>query len=317
MTDIGEATAAADLAGDGGSSVLTAAAGRPGTEPMTPLHEARIGPGDAVQVIWGTATDRGRIRKINEDALLVAPPVFVVSDGMGGHAAGDVAAQTVVSEFNGAVHLDPRSLDAEWVVGCITRAGERIRSGAGGGATVVGLVATEYEGAAYWLAFNIGDSRVYRSYDGELAQVSVDHSYVQELVEAGQLDRNDMRRHPQRNVITRAVGLVGEGNPDCWLIPAREGERLLLCSDGITGELSDGAVGAILASHIDPQHAANALIAAAIAAGGRDNATAIVIDVLVVAGVVADRPTLRHGFDDTDKDADDDMEHTLPGRGRP
>jgi protein phosphatase len=259
------------------------------------LRSAQTGPDGAVQVIWGTATDRGRVRKVNEDALLAAPPVFVVSDGMGGHAAGDVAAAIIVEEFGIAIDSDDgTTIGSDWVLGCIRRAGRRIRGGSGGGATVVGAAVTELDGASYWLAFNIGDSRIYRSYDGELTQISVDHSYVQELVEAGELQRDEMRRHPQRNVITRAVGLVGDGDLDCWLIPAQEGERLLLCTDGVTGELSDVEVSGILRAHIDPQLAAGALVAAAVSAGGRDNATALVVDVLTVTGPRADLSTVRH-----------------------
>lgn len=274
------------------------------------LRSASTGPGGAVQVIWGSATDRGRVRKVNEDAMLASPPVFVVSDGMGGHAAGDVAAAIIVEEFGIAIGADAgATIGSDWVLGCIQRASRRIRNGSGGGATVVGAAVTELDGASYWLAFNIGDSRVYRSYEGELTQISVDHSYVQELVEAGELRRDEMRRHPQRNVITRAVGLVGDGDLDCWLIPAQEGERMLLCTDGVTGELSDLEVGGILAAHIDPQLAAEALVAAAVSAGGRDNATAMVVDVLTVSGPRADLSTVRHP-DPADQPAD--IELTRP-----
>ncbi len=271
------------------------------------LRSARTGPGNAVQVIWGSATDRGRVRKVNEDALLAAPPVFVVSDGMGGHAAGDVAAAIIVEEFGIAIDGDAgAAIGSDWVLGCVQRAGRRIRNGSGGGATVVGAAVTELDGASYWLAFNIGDSRVYRSFDGELTQISVDHSYVQELVEAGELQREEMRRHPQRNVITRAVGLVGDGDLDCWLIPAQEGERLLLCTDGVTGELTDSELSGILGAHIDPQLAAEALVSSAVSAGGRDNATAMVVDVLTVAGGRTDPATVRHsgGADGGDPDVE-------------
>ncbi len=266
---------------------------------------------DAVQVIWGSFTDRGRVRRVNEDALLAAPPAFVVSDGMGGHAAGDVAAAIVIEEFGATIDSGSR-VGSEWVLRCIHRAGGRIRAGAGGGATVVGAAIVEQDGESYWLAFNIGDSRIYRWSGGELTQISVDHSYVQELVEDGRLQREQMRRHPQRNVITRAVGLVGDGDPDCWLIPAREGERLLLCTDGVTGELADVEVADVLASHIDPQLAAEALVTAALAAGGRDNATAVVIDVLTVSGNASDEATVRHPEPGTG----DDLDRTWrPGKG--
>ena len=242
-----------------------------------------------MQLAWGTATHPGRVRRTNEDAHLAEPPVFLVSDGMGGRAAGDVASAIVVDEFRGRVGAD--AVDAEWVQECIARAGRRIRRLSGGGATVTGAAFVEHSGAAYWLAFNIGDSRIYRCADGAVSQISVDHSFVQELVEAGELDPADARHHPRRNVITRAVGVGAQAGPDCWLLPGIEGDRLVLCSDGVTAELTDERLRAILTEHLDPQRAADAVVAAAIDAGGRDNATAVVIDVLAVASPRADRST--------------------------
>jgi protein phosphatase len=244
-----------------------------------------------MQVAWGTATDRGRFRRINEDAHLAEPPVFLVSDGMGGHAAGEVAAAIVVDEFRS--RAGQGDVESAWVTECIVRAGRRIRDGVRGGATVVGAAVVNHSGDPYWLAFNIGDSRAYRCADGELTQISVDHSYVQELVDAGELTRGEVRHHPQRNVITRAVGLAGDGDPDCWLIPGREGDRLLFCSDGVTGELDDAGIKDILVGHVDPQIAADELIAAALRAGGRDNATAVVVDVLAVAAGADPATTAR------------------------
>lgn len=244
-----------------------------------------------MQIAWGTATDRGRVRRTNEDAHLAEPPVFLVSDGMGGRAAGDVASAIVVDEFRGRVGAP--AVESDWVSGCISRAGTRIRRLSGGGATVVGAALVEHSGAPYWLAFNIGDSRMYRCAEGLLKQVSVDHSLVQEMVDAGELDPAQARTHPRRNVITRAVGISRAVQPDCWLLPGLEGDRLLLCSDGVTAELTDDQLSAILAGHVDPQRAADALIDAALRAGGRDNVTVVVVDVLAVV-----RPP-DHGGSDT------------------
>ncbi len=271
-----------------------------------------------MQVAWGTATDRGRFRRTNEDAHLAEPPVFLVSDGMGGHAAGDVAAAIVVDEFRSRSGQD--EVESDWVAECIIRAGRRIRAGIGGGATVVGAAVVSLSGEPYWLAFNIGDSRAYRCAGGELSQISVDHSYVQELVDAGELARADVRRHPQRNVITRAVGLTGDGDPDCWLIPGREGDRLLFCSDGVTGELDDDGIATILAEHVDPQEAADALISASLRAGGRDNATAVVVDVLAVAAGTDRGTTSRHpggGDVELTRPRRDDGTLPMPARRRP
>ena len=179
---------------------------------------------------------------------------------------------------------------------------------------MTGAALVEHSGAAYWLAFNIGDSRIYRCADGALTQISVDHSYVQELVDAGELEPAAARHHPRRNVITRAVGVGVQGEPDCWLLPGIEGDRLLLCSDGVTGELTDELLQRILADHLGPQQAADAVVAAAIGAGGRDNATAVVIDVLAVASPRIDRGTTadRGGRRMPAPRTDSEIEQTRP-----
>jgi protein phosphatase len=267
-----------------------------------------------MQLAWGTATDRGRVRRSNEDAQLAEPPVFLVSDGMGGREAGDVASAIVVDEFRGRVGAE--TVQPDWVAGCISRAGTRIRRLSGGGATVVGAALVEHAGAPYWLAFNVGDSRLYRCADGVLQQISVDHSLVQELVDAGELAPELARTHPRRNVITRAVGVSAQVQPDCWLLPGLEGDRLLLCSDGVTGELTDEQLAALLAQHLDPQAAAGALVAAAVQAGGRDNATAVVIDVLAVTPArTGDRSTTA-GSSAAARPDDEEPEHeqTRPRR---
>ncbi|NNG35972.1 protein phosphatase 2C domain-containing protein [Nakamurella aerolata] len=259
----------------------------------------------AGQVNWGSATNRGRVRRVNEDAMLALPDVFVVSDGMGGHRAGDVAARTVIDEFAGAhTSADPR--DREWVTQRVRRAGRSIRQGSGGGATVVGLVAEP----GRWLAFNIGDSRAYACYQGTMQQITTDHSVVQELVDSGELDRAGMRTHPQRHVITRAIGLVGDSHPDFFQLPIREGERLLLCSDGLTNELTEAQIHSVLASQIDPQLAADALVLAAVRAGGRDNVTVVVVDVLAVPGAAASEDTRPREL--PVEPLEEDIESTLP-----
>ncbi|WP_246855164.1 protein phosphatase 2C domain-containing protein [Cellulomonas sp. Y8] len=160
-----------------------------------------------VRTTWGSATDRGRVRALNEDALLAHPPVFLVADGMGGHEAGDVASRLAVEEFGalaGRTAVDPSDLHA-----CFRSAARRIRGAferREGGTTVAGVALGEHDGAAHWLVFNVGDSRVYRWADGELAQLTVDHSVVQELVDSGALSRDAAEQHPERHVLTRALG---------------------------------------------------------------------------------------------------------------
>jgi PPM family protein phosphatase len=237
--------------------------------------------GGPVRTSWGSATDRGRVRPLNEDALLAYPPVFLVADGMGGHEAGDVASRLVVEEFS---QLSGRgAATVEDVHACFHRTAQRLAAVVGegrvAGTTVAGAVVAEQDGGAYWLVFNIGDSRVYRLAAGELEQISVDHSVVQDLLDAGDLSPAEAAVHPERHVITRAVGGGLAPEPDYWLIPVGPGDRLLICSDGLTSEVPDGRLRTILTEREDPQQAAHALVRAALEAGGKDNVSAVVVDV--------------------------------------
>ncbi|WP_416366395.1 PP2C family protein-serine/threonine phosphatase, partial [Nocardioides sp.] len=138
-----------------------------------------------------------------------------------------------------------------------------------------------------WLLANLGDSRVYRHHGTVVEQVSTDHSVVQELVDEGTLTRTEAETHPHRHVITRALGGLGSVEADYFVLPLVGAERLLLCSDGVSGMISDDEIASILTRTTDPRDAADLLVAAAVAAGGRDNATAVVVDVV---GLVPDRP---------------------------
>ncbi len=233
-----------------------------------------------MRTLWGTATDRGRLRNLNEDSLLAYPPVFLVADGMGGHAAGDVASKLVVDEFSALAGRESASADE--IHECFGRTGQRIRetlSGKTAGTTVSGVAITEHEGDKYWLVFNIGDSRVYRLAEGELEQISVDHSVVQELVDRGDISIEEARHHPERHVITRAVGTGIAPEPDYWMLPAGQQDRLLICSDGLTTELNDAQIQDALTTLTDPQQTADWLVEAAVNSGGRDNVTVVVVDV--------------------------------------
>lgn len=246
-----------------------------------------------VEVHHGAATDVGLVRDANEDAFLAAPPVFVVADGMGGHQGGEVASRIVVEEFGRLADegYDPRD-GAEAVAGALRSAQERIAEYAAAqrvrgvpgrrsaGTTAVAAVLVEGEGEPAWLLANLGDSRAYRFVGGLLEQVSVDHSLVQELVDAGKISEDDVATHPDRHVITRALGLPGRGEADYFLLPIAAAERLVLCTDGVTGMIDDAAIARILAAADDPRDAADRLVAEAVAAGGRDNATAVVVDVV-------------------------------------
>jgi len=259
----------------------------------------------AVDLHHGVATDVGLVRRVNEDAYLVAPPLFLVADGMGGHAGGAVASAIAVEEFR---QVDVRSLDTrrgtETVVAAMARCQARIREwGAarnGGGAwhagttAAVALVVEDDEGFK-WLLANLGDSRIYRVREGELEQVSVDHSVVQELLDAGEITREQASRHPERHVITRALGSPDGVAPDFFLLPMAPAERLLLCTDGISGMVDDATIARILRTSADPREAADHLVGTALAAGGRDNATAVVVDVVGLTTDETDAAAHRRG----------------------
>ena len=235
---------------------------------------------------WGSATDRGLVREVNEDALLAYPPVFLVADGMGGHDAGDLASRIAVEEF--AQLAGQSAATSDDVHACFERTAARIRAeftgGRQGGTTVAGVAVTEHDGGSYWLVFNVGDSRVYLWSGDELVQVSVDHSVVQELIDLGEIDLTEAATHPDRHVLTRALGTGDPPEPEYWLLPAGLHDRLLVCTDGLTRELSDDVLARVLAETGDPQDAAADLVRLALEHGGRDNVSAVVVDVATATG---------------------------------
>jgi PPM family protein phosphatase len=264
-----------------------------------------------IVVVAGAATDPGLRRRINEDSHLAVAPLFLVADGMGGHQAGEIASAAVIAEFTTLAGRE--SLTVDEVQQALRRARRRVEglpagAGAGAGTTLSGVVVADVEGEGYWLAVNLGDSRTYRLSEGEFEQISVDHSVVQELVDAGQLDRDAASRDARRNVITRAIGAGSDGEADFWLIPAEEGDRILVCSDGLSGELDEARIDTILRGETDPQAAATRLVHEAMLHGGRDNITAIVVDARAVrsraAGSDASHDTAGAAPDDEDIDAD-------------
>lgn len=239
--------------------------------------------GGTVALAWGAATDTGRRRAANEDSYIARSPMFAVADGMGGHTAGDLASAAVVQRLSEVVSADflpmrviERALEAA-TDDITVISGESIL---GVGTTVTGAALTVEDDRAHFAIFNIGDSRVYSFEHNELVQVTVDHSVVQELVDAGTLTRDEADHHPDSNVITRAVGFNARPIADFWMLPLHTGQRLLLCSDGLTKEVSDERIRLHLAAGLSATETAGALIDGALAAGGRDNITVIVIDVV-------------------------------------
>jgi serine/threonine protein phosphatase PrpC len=247
---------------------------------------------NGVELRFGAATDVGRVREVNEDAYLARPPVFVVADGMGGHEGGDVASRIVVEQFERLAEsgYDPRR-GAEAVAQTLSDAQRLIEeyaaqqgaaAGRGwyAGTTAVAAVVVEDEQGPQWLLANLGDSRAYTMVGGRLEQVSVDHSLVQELLDAGAITEGEAAVHPERHVVTRALGGPDRVEADFFSVPLAAAERLLLCSDGVNGMLGHADLEGILDGVEDPRDAADRIVAAAVEAGGGDNATAVVVDVV-------------------------------------
>lgn len=243
-----------------------------------------------VELRHGARTEVGRVREVNEDAHLVAPPVFAVADGMGGHDGGAAASRIVVEELGRLAEAgydagDVRDRVAGALAECQRRIGEHSLAeitagrarGYAGTTVVAALLVEEPGGDPWWLLVNLGDSRIYHLGDDGLVQVSTDHSVVQELVDSGRISRAQAATHPERHVITRALGGRGDVEPaDYFRLPAAG--RLLLCSDGINGMVDDEAIAGVLREEADPVEAADRLVDAALDAGGIDNATAVVVD---------------------------------------
>ena len=262
-----------------------------GAETWTPA-------GGATRLVHAAATHPGRVRTVNEDSLLVAPPVFVVADGMGGYERGDAASRLVVEAFAplaGLGVVQPADIDA-----AVRSAQQQVAAlvgadGSAPGSTLVAAAHVIEDGRGYWLVANIGDSRAYLLANGVLEQISRDHSVVQELIDAGELTRDEALGHPERHVVTRAIGAHTLSEPDFALVPAEVGSRQLLCYDGLPTEISDTAILHILAEDGPAERTVNTLVDAAVAAGGHDNVTVVVVD---VAGT-----------------ADERVEHTRPNAG--
>lgn len=252
-----------------------------------------------LRLSWAGRSNRGVVRPQNQDRLLALPGLWVVADGMGGHADGAEAAAAVIRALEplaGQLPLDPGSLlrgirDAATAVDGL---GSGECGAPGSTATVLALGRDGDE--VVWVVANVGDSRTYQRIGGRLNQLTVDHSAVQELVTLGLLDPDQARVDPRRNVITRALGagMGADVEADTVLTSAAVPTRFLLCSDGLTNEVDDATLAAILGTEPDPQGAVDRLIDAALAAGARDNVTAVVVDTAPVVGphtTDVDRPT--------------------------
>lgn len=227
----------------------------------------------------GAKSDVGRVRDGNEDSYLVQEPFFVVADGMGGHLAGDVASriavQTISERANDGPTATPDGLENA-VKDANSAIYEKASSdpslhGMGTTCTLVLVADSEIHIA------HVGDSRAYLLRDGELSQLTEDHTLVGRMVREGRLQPEEAARHPQRSIITRALGVDDHVEVDVLTIPIEEGDKVLMCSDGLSSMLDDSSIHQVLAAHDDPQTAVDQLIDAANEAGGEDNITALVL----------------------------------------
>jgi PPM family protein phosphatase len=237
-----------------------------------------------MRLVFAAATDVGRMRKNNEDSYLSAEPVAAVADGMGGHSAGEVASTIAIEELAALGERGPwenETAATDDLKQAILRANRRIRGMAASDRKLNGmgttLVALLQDGDMVHVA-NVGDSRGYLLRQGELSQVTVDHSLVQELVDDGRLSPKDAERHPQRSVITRALGIDPEVEFDLFTYKLQVGDRLLLCSDGLSDVVEPTQIRNVLLRVRSPQKAARQLITVANEQGGPDNITVIVVD---------------------------------------
>lgn len=227
---------------------------------------------------YAGVTDPGLTRPQNEDSLLIEPPLFAVADGMGGHRAGEIASRVALAEL---LATAPRSVDAKALARGVRAANRAVIESAGKSRTRTGmgttLTAAMVDGT-YVAVAHVGDSRAYLLHDGRLTRVTEDHSMVADLVRQGSITEEDARFHPQRSVITRALGSDPDMVADVFEVRASAGDRLLLATDGLTGMLTDDYIAEILLQERDPDSAAAKLVEAANRAGGYDNITVVVVD---------------------------------------
>jgi PPM family protein phosphatase len=223
-------------------------------------------------------TDPGLTRPQNEDSILLEPPLYAVADGMGGHRAGEIASRVALDEL---LATAPRSVDVRALSRAVRAANRAVIESASKsrGRTGMGttLTAAMVDGT-YVAVAHVGDSRAYLLHDGNLRRITEDHSMVADLVRQGTITEEEARFHPQRSVITRALGSDPDMVADVYEVRAASGDRLLLATDGLTGMLPDDYIAELLSQERDPASAAEKLVEAANRAGGYDNITVVVVD---------------------------------------
>ncbi len=240
------------------------------------------------RLVAGSATDVGLVRRMNQDHLLVAEPLFAVADGMGGHAAGEIASETALEALLGAIGMDQS--ERAWTPGDVADAVRAANRAVwdeaqanpdfkGMGTTLTALALVRDGGADRLAVANVGDSRTYRLREGRLEQLTVDHNLVSELVAEGQIGVDEAKTHPQRHVLTRALGVYPEVEVDLLVADPRVGDRFILCSDGLSQEVPDSQIESVVRRLISPTDVAHELVSLARLHGGSDNITVVVVDV--------------------------------------
>lgn len=256
------------------------------TQSFAPITEERINTdstydaGTSTSLMWGARSDVGCVRTHNEDSYLVQSPLFCVCDGMGGHAAGEVASSIAVETI---ARLAPHEADATRLAAAVEAANAAIIEAAQNGLGKPGMgctaTAAYIEGNTIAIA-HVGDSRAYLLHEGSLIRITHDHSYVEELVDAGEITADEARVHPNRSVITRALGSDPAMYADHFQLNIEEGDRLILCSDGLSSMIPDGEIETIATQSPTAQICTDNLVDAALNAGGADNVTVVVVDVV-------------------------------------
>ena len=244
-------------------------------------------------IYCGASTHVGKVRKNNQDAFGFNDYLFVVADGMGGHLGGEVASDLAVTtltktfELSGKIRKKKVKRNQSGLLHAVERANNRIIEKASDNTSLKGMGTTlcavmigngEDQNPAL-LITNVGDSRIYQLSVGKFNQITEDHSLVADLVRAGELTSEEAARHPQRNVLTRALGIESNLKADMWELQINDGDKFLLCSDGLFNELSETRIMEILSEASDPQTAADLLVNESVEVGGHDNVTAMVLTV--------------------------------------
>ncbi len=233
----------------------------------------------------GSATDTGLVRSVNQDLAVETGTLFAVADGMGGHAGGEVAARLAVDTLTVAFGAKPTGAGLSEAVNEANRVvfehsldNAELR---GMGTTLTAAALVNEDDRDVIALVNVGDSRSYRFHDGELTQITVDHSLAEEMVRNGEITESEAAVHPHRHILTRALGVAEDVVVDLWRIQPTRGDRYLLCSDGLTNELEPAQIAEVLDTVPDPQVAADLLVRAARTHGGSDNITVVVVDVVL------------------------------------